>query len=367
MGEDVGGGGAIAVAIGASGNIYVAGYTESFGAGRADALLLKYSPDGDLIWARTWGGPYDDKGHAVAVDNVGDVYVAGHSSIISGVNTHDVLILKYDSSGELIWQETWDGGDWDFAYAIAVEDDGDVFIAGETREDPWTSDALLLKYDSSGTLLWKRAWGGSAAGNAVFYDIAVDEGGNIHAAGYIWSFAPGGMTDVLVVKFDVNGNPVWGKTWGGSDEGIEDLGAAIALDGSGNVYVAGMTRKDSQPVGAGQEYVLLLKYDSSGRLMSQNTWGGSDYYRGHAIAVDASGMLYLGGSAPRNYGPWQDVNGETFSPSDEFYTSTPDGSLSTPDGTETNPDGTTMSPDGVEDEGGGYGDALIMKLDPSKL
>ena len=92
----------------ASGAIYATGSTSSFGAGGVDVLLLKYDSSGSLVWSRTWGGPGNESGNSVAVDGLGNVYVVGSTDSF-GAGWYDALILKFDRSGNLLWSRTWGG------------------------------------------------------------------------------------------------------------------------------------------------------------------------------------------------------------------------------------------------------------------
>src|SRR6266850_3383422 len=107
--------GAGSIAQDSAGNTYVTGRTESFGQGNGDVLLLNYDARGNLVWARTWGGSGDEAGYGVAVDQAGGIYVAGRTSSF-GSGWFDALLLKFDSSGTLLWARTWGGGSYDVAY-----------------------------------------------------------------------------------------------------------------------------------------------------------------------------------------------------------------------------------------------------------
>ena len=320
---------AYGVAVDASGNVYVTGYTWSFGAGSFDVFLLKYSSAGVLQWQKTWGGTSDDEGYGVAVDASGNVYVTGYTWSF-GAGMYDVFLLKYSSAGVLQWQKTWGGASGDDGSGVAVDASGNVYVTGDTKSfGAGQGDVFLLKYSSAGVLQWQKTWGGG--GNDIGSGVAVDASGNVYVTGDTKSFGAG-SDDAFLLKYSSAGVLQWQKTWGG---GGNDIGRGVAVDASGKVYVTGYT--DS--FGACQGDVFLLKYSSAGVLQWQKTWGGASGDDGSGVAVDASGKVY--------------VTGYTFSPSRILQgvsgtENTPAGTENTPAGTENTPAGTENTPAGTE-------------------
>ncbi len=215
------------------------------------------------------------------------------------------------------------------------------------------SRACVLKYSSSGTLLWQKTWTGGSGEYA--WAVSADGSGNIYVAGNTETFSAGAY-DVFLLKYSSAGDLLWQKTWGGAED---DEPFALSLDGSGNIYVTGRT----ESFGTGDTDVFLLKYSPSGDLLTQRTWGGSSDERARFLFAGGSGMLYLAGGAANVYGSWSTPIGTTNAPSGTE--GTPIGTETTPSGTEGTPTGIETFPAGVEDDGGGGGDALVMKIDPS--
>jgi hypothetical protein len=186
----------------------------------------------------------------------------------------------------------------------------------------------------------------------VGLDIAYAPEGAIYVVGFTKS-AGAGSEDVLLLKFDVNGNLVWARTWGGLNA---DEGRAVATGLDGSVFVAGVTSS----YGAGQTDAVLLQYDVSGNLLSQQTWGTPQDEDAQDMAISVEGQIYISGSAPDCGGSWQDVFGSEGSPVYPVLSNV--GTVSPMIGNETpvNPVETTFP--GVECVGGGGSDALLMKL-----
>ena len=288
------------IALDASGNVYITGTTTSYGAGYEDVLLLKYNSSGNLLWYKTWGGYNYDYGRGIAVDGSGNAFITG-STDSYGTGNNNVFLLKYDSSGNLLWYKTWGSSENAGGSGIALDSSGNIFITGSTYSyGAGNRDTLVLKYDSSGSLLWNKTWGGS--GDDWGNGIALDGSGNAFITGFTDSYGTGN-NDAFLLKYNSSGNLLWYKTWGGSDR---DYGYEIALDGLGKAYITGVTYS----YGLGNSNAFLLKYDSFGNLLWYKTWGGDsygDYAYGYGIAVDGSGNTFITGTYT-SYGPY-DVDG----------------------------------------------------------
>ena len=272
------------IAVDSSGNVYVAGQSDSTSNGFYDILITKYNTSGTIQWQRTLGGTNGDIGYEIAVDSSGNVYVAGESNG-TGAGGMEALIVKYNASGTIQWQRTLGGTDTEFGRGIAFDSSGNVYVAGSTRSTgAGTYDFLIAKYNTSGTIQWQRTLGGTDRDEGQ--GIAVDSSGNVYVTGRCQS-AGAGSIDVLIAKYNTSGAIQWQRTLGGTDI---DFSLAIAVDSSDNVYVTGYT----DVAGLGQEF-LIAKYNSSGTIQWQRTLGGTGSDIGYGIAVDSSGDVYAVG------------------------------------------------------------------------
>ncbi len=273
------------VAIDASGNVYVAGFTYSFTAGLADFALVKFAPDGTKLWNTTWGGGLEDQGRGVAVDPSGNVYISGYTNSFSEGGA-DLALIKYTSDGTKLWNTTWGGPLDEFGQGILVDSSGNIFISGITTSfsvGGW--DVALLKFDSSGNKLWNTSWGGADQDSGR--DVVMDSSGNFYVSGSTASFGAGG-NDFSLVKFDSNGVPLWNVTWGGTGT---EFGWGVAIDTSGNVYTSGYTTG----FGAGGYDIALVKFDSNGNILWNTTWGGGSADYSRDIAIDTCGNVIVPG------------------------------------------------------------------------
>ena len=257
-------------------NIVVVGYTESDGAGERDLLISKYDPSGVLLWAKILGGSFGEEGRGVTIDSSDNIIVGGYTAS-DGAGSTDFLLAKYNSSGTLLWDKTLGSSFSETANGVATDSLDNIVIVGSSAFSGGSSEFLIAKYNSSGTLLWNKALGGS--GNEVAYGVAIDSSDNIIVTGFTFSDGAGG-SDLLVAKYNSSGTLLWDKTLGG---GSTDQGRSVAVDSSGNIVIGGYTNSD----GAGLYDFLLAKYNSSGTLLWDKTLGGSDNEFSYGVAIDS--------------------------------------------------------------------------------
>jgi hypothetical protein len=279
------------IATDSSQNIYVTGATQTFGGEDYDVFLQKYDSSCNLVYTLQWGGSGDDIPRGIAVDSEDNVYVAGTTNSFSSNGQTQIFLLKYDREGELRFSVTW-GGIWnDYGAGVAVDPSGNVYVVGTASSySPAASQVVLLKYDSKGTLLSQRTWGGGTL-NSYGTGVAIDDAGYIYVTGYTYALGPTpGVSALILLKFDHSGNMILQKIWGGIKD---DFGTAIAVDLDGNVYVAGYTK--SYSVSPNIPSALLLKYDPAGNLLFQRVWGGNREDYAYGIAVDNLENVYVTG------------------------------------------------------------------------
>jgi hypothetical protein len=291
FGNDVG----IGIVVDDSGNIYITGCRNECDSEYNivplppngwlyDIFLLKFDPNGKILWNRTWGNSGHDAGLGIASDNLNNIYITGYTSCYED-GFHDVCLLKYDSSGNLLWNETWGGSENDGGIGVAVDNSDNLYVSGYTDRNGFSCDIFLQKYYSNGTLLWNETWGGIKSD--VGGRIALGDENTIYIAGTTESYGMGDR-DICLLKYNSNGSLVWNETWGGSEY---DAGIDIATDDSTNVYITGITKYS----GSDHRDLHLLKFDLDGNLLWNVTWDGyrADHISG--IVTDGSGNIYLTG------------------------------------------------------------------------
>ncbi|MCL4551586.1 MAG: peptidoglycan DD-metalloendopeptidase family protein [Bacteroidetes bacterium] len=275
------------LALDQNGNLIAAGYTNSFGFGTTNVLLQKYDNSGNLLWTTTWGGSVGDAASSVATDKNNNIYIVGSTSSF-GSGWYDVLILKFDSNGSLIWSKTWGGSSYDAGYGISIDSNDNLIISAESYS--FGTSAVLLKFDNNGNYLWGKSWKSTVSYDAA-YSLTIDLSGNIILTGISWdySYSPN-VNKISIIKYDKNGNLLWCRNWGGS--GVDEAWGShvIKTDNSGNIYIAGRTQ-----FGSGGADALLLKLDANGELIWSKNWGGKDYDTNNGIDLDNQGNIYTVG------------------------------------------------------------------------
>ncbi len=191
------------IALDGSGNIYITGDTNSFWDLDGDAFIAKYDSSGNSVMNITWSGSDDDWGRDIILDGSGNIYITGYTYSF-GVGDLDVFIAKFDNSGNSMKNITWGGSDNEAGIDIALDGSGNIYITGWTDSfGAGTIDTLIVKFDSSGNSVKNYTWGGidSDFGRS----IALDGSGNIYITGYTYSFGTGN-SDAFIVKIPSNEN-----------------------------------------------------------------------------------------------------------------------------------------------------------------
>lgn len=338
-----------AIALDASGNAYVTGYTfssdfptaysfQSSSGGYEDTFVTKLNASGDSLAYSTYlGGEGADEGTGIAVDASGNAYVTGYTDssnfptampLQAGYGgTADAFAAKLNASGNAMVYSTYLGGsEYDMGYGISVDALGNAYVVGQTNSSNFPTknplqastgggigspmDAFVVKLNASGgEFLYSTYLGGEGADSGR--GIAVDASGNTYitgitnSAGFPTANAYqeifGGEADAFVAKLNAAGNALIYSTYLGGEN--EEIGNGIVVDASGNAYVTGRTRSTDFPtVNPSKAYLggyldaFVAKLDSSGTAPIYSTYlGGSGEDEGAGIAVDAAGNAFVTG------------------------------------------------------------------------
>jgi hypothetical protein len=261
-----------------------------------------------------------DIGYAVAVDGSDNVYVAGYfngtvnfgGGNLTSSGANDVFLAKYDASGTHLWSQRFGAGSSDDAYALAVDGDDNVIVAGYFQgtvdfgggglTSAGSGDIFVAKYNSAGTHQWSRKFGSTLFDLGL--GVAVDASDNVLLTGSFRGtvdfgggglVAPGG-SDVVVAKYDPSGTHLWSQRFGST---LSEAGNAIAVDASDNVIVGGQFQGTVSFGGgalvASSTDMFLAKYNSAGGHQWSVDFGGTGGDIGKALAVDSGGNVYFAG------------------------------------------------------------------------
>ncbi len=267
--------------------------------GGFDIWIVKLDYLGEIEWQRTIGGERTDGVSAmIQTDDGGYLLGAQSSSDISGEKTEDsrgvtdYWIVKIDIIGNIEWQKTIGGSGFDELYCLGQAIDGSLFIgghsdspvSGEKNEDSVGRDYWVLKLNSSGNIIWQNTIGGDF--NESLWSLYPTQDGGCILAGQSNSNISGDKTedaydiygDFWVVKLDIDGEIEWDNTIGGT---LEERVSSIIQTADGNYLVAGNSvsnisgDKTENCIGASDFWILKL--DTKGGIIWQNTIGGNDF------------------------------------------------------------------------------------------
>jgi uncharacterized delta-60 repeat protein len=297
VGSDVADG----VASAADGSAYVVGITDSFtidpfGNPSPKIFVVKFGSDGSVSWQRIWNGTtIRALGRPdVAVSADGSVYITG----VTAENGGDAMLLKFDANGTLLWERAWGGTASDQGFAVATASDGSVYIAGTaTSFGPSSAGLFVVKFDSAGNLVWQRISDG-AAGNAV----AVAPDGSVYAAGTTPRNDVGNF-DIVVMKITAEGSLVWQRTYSAGE--VVDPRGRMAAGPDGSIVIAGAIQA------ARQQFVdiaaLIVKLTSDGALVFDKQFAGRVSETGDGVAVAADNTIYVAGTTTSFGAGFQDA------------------------------------------------------------
>ncbi len=345
-----------AVAVDGDGNSYITGYftgTVDFdpsantanltSAGGSDIFLAKYDASGNYVWAKSMGGTIGDIGRSLALDALGNAYIAGSfqgtanfnpagTANLTSAGSNDIFLAKYDALGNYVWAKSMGGTGSDEGSSVALDASGNAYItgffAGTVNFNPAGSanltsaggeDIFLAKYDASGIYVWANRMGGT--GGDIGLSVTLDASSNAYITGNFAgtaNFDPAGTAnltsaggqDVFLAKYDASGIYVWTKRMGGNGF---DVGYSVALDASSNAYITGQFEGTANfnPSGtanltsAGGFDIFLAKYDALGNYVWAKSMGGTGGEAGNSVTLDASGNAYITGyfNGTANFNP----------------------------------------------------------------
>lgn len=282
-----------AITLDDSGNIYVGGGSDVAGQSK-DNWVRKY----DSAWTEQWTDLYNGSDNSweyvdgIAVDGSGNVYATGTENVTGQSN--NFWLRKYDSAGTVLWTETHDGADSQSDRGFAVALDGTaVYVAGVEVTSGQANNIWVRKYDSDGNDLWTDVYNGADNQNDTGYGIAVDSAGNVYVAGIVW--VSGEKDNIWLRKYDPAGAVLWTQTYNKNDG--DDRGHAVAVDRDDNIIVAG--RETPGTKAADPTDAVVLKYDPDGNLLWTYSYDGaiSDYDTFEGVCTDGYGNIIAVGNS----------------------------------------------------------------------
>ena len=305
------------VVVGNSTSSDIEGLPNMYG-GDGDAIIIKYDKNGNLLWQKSWGGKLISARFRSITSSLDDgIVVVGSSefSEIEGMTNkgmYDAIIVKYDKDGNILWQKNWGGNGYDDFTGVISTEDGGFIIVGESEsndieglQNKGSYDAIVLKYDKDGNLIWQKSWGGNDSER--FTSVAVTEDGGFVAVGNTQFIVYEGDSrlDAIIVKYNKDGNVLWQKSYG--NELNEFYESVVEIDDYGFVVVGYINSSliDSKPA-TDKDDAIIIKYDKDGNMLWEKSWGGSDYDEFRKVISTQDGKIIASG-----YSHSTDIDGLT--------------------------------------------------------
>jgi hypothetical protein len=244
------------------GGYIISGHTADTSSNTTDVLLIRTDELGNLIWLKTFGETGSEYGYSVQEVSPAGFIIAGYTTSIFGAGNADVWLIHTDYSGNIIWTKTFGGSGFDYAYSVQQTSDGGFIIAGGTTSyGSGTLDVWLIRLNSSGDSLWTKTYGSTK--NEIASSIKqTTDGGFIVTGG---AAALGEEADVFIIRINSSGDTLWTKTLGGD---YYDYGNAVQQTSDGGYIIAGTTFVDEDNSDA---WLIRLATESTTSLENQNT------------------------------------------------------------------------------------------------
>lgn len=292
----------------------------------ADGFLAKYDQNGKVLWASAIGGGAEERIYGISTDTDGDLYVTGEfnsptlkfGNITINCYLNDIFLAKYDPNGNVAWAKDFPGESSE-GLKIACDNDGNIYIVGDflwdyfkidsnTYKSNGGNDFFIMKCDTSGRVVWSKAIGGTS--DDYIQNIALDGNGSLYCSGYFISPSltfgkiplnnhtkKGYFSDVFVVKYDTSGKEIWANSFGGKDD---DIATGLTYSNSGDIYFTGWFNSSSIQLGnttllkSGIYNNFIVKMDSASNI----AWAKKivTYSLFNIITSDESNNIYLAGS-----------------------------------------------------------------------
>jgi hypothetical protein len=278
------------------GNVYVTG--SAIGTGTSfDYTTVKYNTAGVLQWVNRYNGPANgfDVPAAIAVGRDGNVYVTGES-LGNGTASDCATIKINNSTGATVWASRYNGpgNGRDAAEAIAIDEDGHVYVTGRSEGDGTDVDYATIKLDNiTGAIQWVTRYNGPGNGADEAHAMAIDNG-NVYVTGY--SGGDGTDFDYATIKHNkVTGAIEWVSRFNGAGNG-SDGGRSVTVDNAGNVYVTGVTAGDFG----------TIKYNAAGVQQWVAIHNEVGYDVAESVKLDNQGNVYVTGTVSNSQPEEQD-------------------------------------------------------------
>lgn len=265
-------------------NILVGGHTHSFGAGSTDILLLKFDLEGNILWQKAYG-TYDDNAIASLLPTDDGGFLVGGWSYLGAGKSHDAVAFKTDSEGNVIWQKHYGSVNYEGIKDIIKTKDGNYIFLGLTSSELSQFDILVVKIDANGNIIWKKTISGPRNENPV---NIIDNDDKYLIIGTSDSFASDDSKDIFIIALDDDGNFLWGLNY---PDNFETTLVSASKFGTNKILAIG----NSHPKNIWQSDMLVAIFNLDGEFINGKLYGGTDNELGFALTPFETNSFLAGG------------------------------------------------------------------------
>lgn len=276
------------------GNVYVAGSSD-FNGNLIDIFVIKYNSEGDTLWTQTYNGRdsgtvSQDKFGDLDIDTSGNVYVCSASPGAQS-GSYDFTAIKISTDGVIQWVKKIDRQFEDIPLSMRVDVSGNVVVTGYSRASGGSAMYLTAKYNSSGDTLWTKTYTGENSDASTARSVCTDAAGNIYVTGNSAKFAQG--NDYVTIKYNSSGGLLWTRRYNSPLGNSQDVPTSMTIDASSNIYITGY----SDSVFIGSADYLTIKYNTSGDILWSARYSAPGNLEDYplALAVNSSGNVAVTG------------------------------------------------------------------------
>lgn len=267
---------------------------ESVTPASTDVMIYKVDTSGNIIWNKTYATAVNESGNYIEQTKDGGYIIAGSQN--DSLGYYDLFVLKLNAQGDYQWHQTFGPNRNEYAKMIHETADGYILV-GDTGDSLNNYDVTVFHLDALGNKTWSRSYGDSLANGSQ--GIISTSDGNYLFYGET-EISPGSWFDAFLEKIDKNGNTLWKHNYGGSEADaifsvVEAADGGFVCTGYSNSY------NNNQPLD-----LIILKTDASGKLLWQQTYGGSGIDIGYEVIKSTADPGYI-------------ITGKTFTSSDDDY------------------------------------------------
>lgn len=340
--EPTGGAHGMTIATDKDDNIYVSGYYIAAGiqfdgvtlddGGNADIFLVKYDPDGNVLWAKGFGSENDEFVYGITADNADNVIITGgiaspevyfdSDTLFASISNDEFFVAKLNTDGNVVWaRQSFGGPGYMSGYSVTTDSSENIYATGFMKHNstfgpysltmsPALEDVFTVKYDADGNEMWAVKSSGSTGGLTESWSVDYMPAGQIITTGFYKGVTTFDGTDLpsptinfhgFLTAYDLLGNLLWSKSF------LSDTGPArgfsVTADLSSNIFISGEmdsieltldTLHLAGPENAASDPMFIIKCNSSGDALWGKTLasGGDDQ---SSLAVTTNGSIYVAG------------------------------------------------------------------------